>query len=60
MAASANNIKTFICSSELFSSYELKIDVSAIVGLIRYYTREAGVRSLKRKIIRILFINRYF
>ena len=28
MAASANNIKMFICSSELFSSYELKIDVN--------------------------------
>ena len=29
---------------------ELKIDESAIVGLIRYYTREAGVRSLEREL----------
>ena len=31
-------------------SNELKIDKSAIVGLIRYYTREAGVRSLEREL----------
>ena len=31
-------------------SDELKIDESAIVGLIRYYTREAGVRSLEREL----------
>ena len=31
-------------------SGELKIDESAIVGLIRYYTREAGVRSLEREL----------
>ncbi len=29
---------------------ELTIDESAIVGLIRYYTREAGVRSLEREL----------
>ena len=28
MPTSANNIKRFICSSELFSSYELDIDVN--------------------------------
>ncbi len=31
-------------------SDELKIDETAIVGLIRYYTREAGVRSLEREL----------
>ena len=29
---------------------ELKIDSSAITSLIRYYTREAGVRSLEREV----------
>ena len=29
---------------------ELKIDSSAIISLIRYYTREAGVRSLEREV----------
>jgi ATP-dependent Lon protease len=32
---------------------ELVIDESAIVGIIRYYTREAGVRSLEREISKI-------
>jgi ATP-dependent Lon protease len=32
---------------------ELSIEASAIVGLIRYYTREAGVRSLEREISKI-------
>ncbi|MDL2060310.1 endopeptidase La [Mesosutterella sp. AGMB02718] len=32
---------------------ELKIDRSAIVAIIRYYTREAGVRGLEREISKI-------
>ncbi len=32
---------------------ELVIEDSAIVGIIRYYTREAGVRSLEREISKI-------
>ncbi|MEP1553494.1 endopeptidase La, partial [Paraglaciecola sp.] len=32
---------------------ELVIEESAIVGIIRYYTREAGVRSLEREISKI-------
>jgi ATP-dependent Lon protease len=32
---------------------ELEIDDSAIVGIIRYYTREAGVRGLEREISKI-------
>ncbi|WP_028117516.1 endopeptidase La [Ferrimonas senticii] len=32
---------------------ELIVDDSAIVGIIRYYTREAGVRSLEREISKI-------
>lgn len=32
---------------------ELEIDESAIIGIIRYYTREAGVRSLEREISKI-------
>lgn len=32
---------------------ELIIDDSAITGIIRYYTREAGVRSLEREIAKI-------
>lgn len=34
-------------------SGELTIDESAIVGIIRYYTREAGVRSLEREVSKI-------
>ncbi|XOV79093.1 MAG: endopeptidase La [Aestuariibacter sp.] len=34
-------------------SGELEIDDSAIIGVIRYYTREAGVRSLEREISKI-------
>lgn len=32
---------------------ELNIEESAIIGIIRYYTREAGVRSLEREISKI-------
>ncbi|MGQ8365107.1 endopeptidase La [Glaciecola sp. 1036] len=32
---------------------ELKIEESAIIGAIRYYTREAGVRNLEREISKI-------
>lgn len=32
---------------------ELEIDDSAIIGMIRYYTREAGVRSLEREISKV-------
>ena len=32
---------------------EIEIEDSAIVGIIRYYTREAGVRSLEREISKI-------
>jgi ATP-dependent Lon protease len=32
---------------------ELVIEESAIIGIIRYYTREAGVRSLEREISKI-------
>jgi ATP-dependent Lon protease len=33
--------------------YEIEIDDSAIMGIIRYYTREAGVRGLEREISKI-------
>jgi ATP-dependent Lon protease len=32
---------------------ELVIDESAIIGIVRYYTREAGVRNLEREISKI-------
>ena len=32
---------------------ELKIEESAIIGIVRYYTREAGVRNLEREIAKI-------
>ncbi len=35
------------------SKKEIKIEKSAIVGIIRHYTREAGVRNLEREISKI-------
>ncbi|WP_153916034.1 endopeptidase La [Shewanella sp. TC10] len=32
---------------------EINIDDSAIIGMIRYYTREAGVRSLERELSKV-------
>ena len=43
MPSSTNNIKRFICSSELFSSYELDIDVNfhdSIESIIEYFKND--------------------
>ncbi len=34
-------------------AHEIEIDDSALIGMIRYYTREAGVRGLEREISKV-------
>ncbi len=52
-----NIAKRYLVSKEMkangISSDELEITDEALLGVIRYYTREAGVRSLQREIAKI-------
>ena len=52
-----NIAKKYLVSKQIkdngLKSKELKIGDSAIVDLIRYYTREAGVRNLEREIAKL-------
>lgn len=48
-----NHLLTKQMEENGLKSAELEIEDSAILGIIRYYTREAGVRSLEREISKI-------
>ncbi len=52
-----NIAKSHLLSKQIqrngLKEHEITIEDSAIIGIIRYYTREAGVRSLEREISKI-------